>query len=248
MTIEIQGLRMSYGDATVLDIPRLELDFPHCVAFIGPSGGGKSTLLRILSGLEIPDCGDVRINGRRLQWNERALADYRKGVGVVFQAFNLFPHLTALENILLPLEKVHGETRAAARDRAMELLTRFGLAAHTAKKPAALSGGQRQRVAIARAAATRPACLFLDEPTSALDPEMTAEVLQLIEDLRGNERPLVLVTHEIAFARHAADEIVFLHNGGIAARGPAQTFFTRSGSDIVDAFLEKTLRFTDGAS
>src|SRR5205085_2568445 len=149
-------------------------------ALIGPSGGGKSTLLRIIAGLETPNSGNVSLNGHRIEFAEPALREHRLHLGVVFQAFNLFPHLTALANIALPLEKVHGLRAAEAEHIARESLTRFALADHAHKKPAELSGGQKQRVAIARAIAIKPRLLLFDEPTSALDPEMTAEVLAVI--------------------------------------------------------------------
>ena len=179
----------------------LVLEETHSLVLVGPSGGGKTTLLRILAGLEIPDSGNVELNGDSIQFHEPALLRYRRTVGVVFQAFNLFPHLTALENIVLPLEKVHSHSPAQAHDIALQLLRRFQLDAHANKKPAALSGGQRQRVAIARAVAIKPRVVLFDEPTSALDPEMTAEVLEMIEQLREEGTDLILVTHEMGFAR-----------------------------------------------
>jgi polar amino acid transport system ATP-binding protein len=164
-------------------------------------------------------------------------------VGVVFQAFNLFPHLTALENITLPLEKVHGYTPAAAREVALGLLNRFELSAHAARKPAALSGGQRQRVAIARALAVKPRVLFFDEPTSALDPEMTAEVLDMIRELRAEGQDLILVTHEMGFARLVADRVAFLAQGRVLESGPTAQVFDAPQTELCRRFLATVLKY-----
>jgi polar amino acid transport system ATP-binding protein len=244
MRIAIENLRKDFGGRTVLEIDRFTCEFPHCLAFIGPSGGGKSTLLRILGGLEWPETGRVLIDGVSLGRDGPALLRHRRSVGTVFQAFNLFPHLDALQNLLLPLTQVHGIPETRARETAMETLARFGLQDHARKRPSQLSGGQRQRVAIARAIAVRPKFLLFDEPTSALDPEMTAEVLGAIDELRQADRPLVLVTHETGFARHAADQIAFLANGKISATAPSDMFFSSPPNDTIRRFLDKTLRFT----
>ncbi|MFZ4716449.1 MAG: amino acid ABC transporter ATP-binding protein, partial [Chthoniobacterales bacterium] len=186
MKLEIRGITKSFSPGrdpavrrTVLDNLSLDVEFPHVLALLGPSGGGKSTLLRVIAGLERPDSGTVLINGERVPDREPALRDYRRTLGVVFQAFNLFPHMTVLRNVMLPLVEVHGIDRSTAQDRSMEVMERLGIADQAAKLPAQLSGGQRQRVAIARALAAKPRFLLFDEPTSALDPEMTAEVLSL---------------------------------------------------------------------
>jgi polar amino acid transport system ATP-binding protein len=178
-----------------------------------------------------------------LPTEEERLRKYRCGVGTVFQAYNLFPHLAALENIMLPLEKVHGLGREEARTRAMETLQRFQLEAHAHKKPGQLSGGQKQRVAIARAVAIKPRLLLFDEPTSALDPEMTSEVLEMIEELKREGRDLVLVTHEMAFARVAADQVAFLDEGKILECGPPEEIFTAARSEACRRFLGKILRY-----
>ena len=215
------------------------------LVLIGPSGGGKSTFLRILAGLEYPDAesGEVVIDDQPVIYRERELARHRRTIGTVFQAYNLFPHLTALQNVTLPLEKVHGQSRAEATHTAMEALTRFRLDQHTHKKPAELSGGQRQRVAIARAIAIKPRLLFFDEPTSALDPEMTGGVLETIEELRDEGRDFVLVTHEMGFARRVADQVALLAEGRIAEFGPAAQVFDEPRNEVSRRFFDKVLKY-----
>jgi polar amino acid transport system ATP-binding protein len=228
---------------TVLDRVSLELDGVHCLALIGPSGGGKSTLLRLVAGLEYPTSGRLILNDRPIEYNDEALLRHRRSIGTVFQSFNLFPHLTALRNITLPLEKVHGRTAAEARELAEGTLRRFCLLDHAHKKPAELSGGQRQRVAIARAIAIKPQVVLLDEPTSALDPEMTAEVLELIEELKQEGRDLLLVTHEMGFAHRLADRVALLAEGRIAEIGPPEQVFDDPQSEATRAFLRRVLRY-----
>jgi len=228
---------------TVLDRVSLKFDGAHCLALIGPSGGGKSTLLRIVAGLEYPSSGTVMLNDRAIEYSDEALLRHRRSIGTVFQAFNLFPHMTALKNITLPLEKVHGKTPDEARELAEGTLKRFQLLAHAYKRPAELSGGQRQRVAIARAIAIKPQVMLLDEPTSALDPEMTAEVLELIEELKREGRDLLLVTHEMGFARQIADRVALLAEGRIAEFGPPQQIFDAPESPITKAFLSRVLKY-----
>jgi polar amino acid transport system ATP-binding protein len=243
MRLELSGVTKSFGAHRVLDDISLDLAPVHAFVLIGPSGGGKSTLLRILAGLESPDAGSVWMDGATLPREEESLRKYRCGVGTVFQAYNLFPHLTALDNITLPLEKVHRLSRPEAHARAMETLRRFQLEAHAYKKPAQLSGGQKQRVAIARAVAIKPRLLLFDEPTSALDPEMTAEVLEMIEELKREGRDLVLVTHEMAFARVAADQVAFLADGKILECAPPEEIFTAPRTDPCRRFLARILRY-----
>ena len=243
MRLELSGVTKSFGTHRVLDGISLDLPAMHSFVLIGPSGGGKSTLLRILAGLETADAGGVAIDGTALPRDEEGLRQYRCGVGTVFQAYNLFPHLAALENIMLPLEKVHGLSHAEARELAMETLRRFDLEAHSHKKPAELSGGQKQRVAIARAVAIKPRLLLFDEPTSALDPEMTAEVLEMIEELKREGRDLILVTHEMAFAREAADQVAFLADGKILECAAPAEIFTAAHSEECRRFLGKILRY-----
>jgi polar amino acid transport system ATP-binding protein len=250
MKLEIRGITKSFSPGrdpavrrTVLDGLSLDVEFPHVLALLGPSGGGKSTLLRVIAGLERPDSGTVLINGEEMPDREPALRDYRRTLGVVFQAFNLFPHMTVLRNVMLPLVEVHGIDRSTAQDRSMEVMERLGIADQAAKLPAQLSGGQRQRVAIARALAARPRFLLFDEPTSALDPEMTAEVLSLIADLRESNTPMLLVTHEMGFARKIADQVVFLADGRVVEQGPAGEFFADPSSDEAQRFLAKVLAY-----
>jgi polar amino acid transport system ATP-binding protein len=250
MKLEIRGITKSFSPGrdpavrrTVLDNLSLDVEFPHVLALLGPRGGGKSTLLRVIAGLERPDSGTVLINGERVPDREPALRDYRRTLGVVFQAFNLFPHMTVLRNVMLPLVEVHGIDRSTAQDRSMEVMERLGIADQAAKLPAQLSGGQRQRVAIARALAAKPRFLLFDEPTSALDPEMTAEVLSLIADLRESNTPMLLVTHEMGFARKIADRVAFLSEGRVLEEGPAAEFFADPSSDEAQRFLAKVLAY-----
>jgi polar amino acid transport system ATP-binding protein len=250
MKLEIRGITKSFSPGrdpavrrTVLDNLSLDVEFPHVLALLGPSGGGKSTLLRVIAGLERPDSGTVLINGEKVPDREPALRDYRRTLGVVFQAFNLFPHMTVLRNVMLPLVEVHGIDRSTAHDRSMEVMERLGIADQAAKLPAQLSGGQRQRVAIARALAAKPRFLLFDEPTSALDPEMTAEVLSLIADLRESNTPMLLVTHEMGFARKIADRVAFLTAGRVLEEGPAAEFFADPSSDEAQRFLAKVLAY-----
>ena len=243
MKLSLQHVVKRFGTHTVIDDVSLELDGVHCLALIGPSGGGKSTLLRIVAGLEYPTSGTVVLNDKPIEYNDQALLRHRRSIGTVFQAFNLFPHMTALKNITLPLEKVHGRTKEEARDLAEGTLRRFQLLDHSHKKPAELSGGQRQRVAIARAIAIKPQVVLLDEPTSALDPEMTAEVLELIEELKQEGRDLLLVTHEMGFARRLADRVALLSEGRIAEIGPPEQIFGASQSEVTQGFLRRVLKY-----
>ncbi len=242
MKLEITSLTKHFGGHAALDALELSTE-ARVLCLIGPSGGGKSTLLRTIGGLEAPDHGTVLINGAPLPADERGLLHYRRKNGFLFQAFNLFPHLTALENLTLPLVKAHRRTPADAERTATEALARFGLADHARKLPSQLSGGQQQRVGIARAAASRPEILFLDEPTSALDPEMTAEVLDLIRELAEGGQDIVLSTHEMGFARAVADRIAFLSQGKILECSPPETFFREPSSPIAARFLSKVMKY-----
>jgi polar amino acid transport system ATP-binding protein len=243
MRLILNGVTKSFGDHRVLDGVSADFGELRSLVFIGPSGGGKSTLLRVLAGLEILDSGEAVLNGKQIDFGEEALLNHRRGLGVVFQAYNLFPHLSALGNITLPLIKVHGKSAEEAEHIAMETLGRFQLAAHAHKKPAELSGGQQQRAAIARAIAVKPRLLLFDEPTSALDPEMTSEVLAVIEELKEEGRDFVLVTHEMGFARHVADRIAFLFEGRIAEQGPAEALFSSPQTAELRDFLARILRY-----
>jgi len=243
MKLSLREISKSFGDHLVLDTVSLNLEKVHTLVLIGPSGGGKSTLLRIIAGLEFPDSGEVEINGQPVIFREENLLRHRRTVGTVFQAFNLFPHLTALQNITLPLEKVHGHSTAEAEQIARQFLARFRLENHAAKRPAELSGGQRQRVAIARAVSIKPSLLLFDEPTSALDPEMTAEVLDMIKELRDEGRDFILVTHEMGFARQIADQVAFLADGRIAEVGEVRRVFEQSASAQTRDFLARVLKY-----
>ncbi|PAW63056.1 MAG: glutamine ABC transporter ATP-binding protein [Verrucomicrobiia bacterium Tous-C2TDCM] len=244
MSIEIRGLTKHYGTTRAADGIDLVLgDSVQVLALIGPSGGGKSTLLRLVGGLERPEEGTIRIDGAEMPRDEESLRLWRRQNGFLFQSFNLFPHLTALENIILPLVEVHGWKRGEADARAREVVARFGMGAHLEKHPAQLSGGQQQRIALARAMAHEPALLLLDEPTSALDPEMKAEVLDLIEELCQAGQRIILSTHEMGFARGSADAVVFLGAGRVVESGSAAELFDHPRSAIVQAFLSKVMKW-----
>ncbi|HEX3988663.1 MAG TPA: amino acid ABC transporter ATP-binding protein [Verrucomicrobiae bacterium] len=243
MKLALNHLRKNFGKQLVLDDVSLSLEKVHTLALVGPSGGGKSTLLRIIGGLEYPDSGGVEINGEPVNFQEEALLAHRRSIGTVFQSFNLFPHLTALQNITLPLEKVHHRPASEANAIARQLLERFRLADHADKRPAELSGGQRQRVALARAISIKPKLLLFDEPTSALDPEMSAEVLDAIRELREEGRDFILVTHEMGFARRVADQVAFLADGKIVEAGSAIQVFEAPSAAQTRAFLAKVLKY-----
>lgn len=243
MRLKLDNLTKTYGDLTVLDSVSISLEDVHALVLIGPSGGGKTTLLRILAGLETFDSGEVHINDHNLGHSESQLLGYRKRIGMVYQAYNLFPHLTALENIMLPLVHVQAVEKHEAHQQALDLLDRFNLIEHAHKKPAALSGGQQQRIAICRAVAIRPEVLFFDEPTSALDPEYTSEVLDLIEELHEDQMDLVLVTHEMGFAHQASDHVLFISDGGIVTGGPPSEIFEKTNVPRVQRFFDKVLKY-----
>jgi polar amino acid transport system ATP-binding protein len=244
MHLGVRNLSKHFGGRPVLENVDLDLPEVRALVLIGPSGGGKSTLLRILGGLETPDAGSVEFNGIPLPFgNESALREHRRHTGFVFQAHNLFPHLTAADNVALPLEHVHGMPRTEARRVALDHLARFRLDPHAHKRPFELSGGQRQRVAIARSIAFKPRLLLLDEPTSALDPEMTAEVLDMIADLRHEGRDFVLVTHQMAFARRVADHVAFVGDGGIPAHAPGTALLDNPSHPMVRTFLDRVLAY-----
>lgn len=241
MNLDIRDLVMTYGGQDALNGLSISLQDIHSLVVIGPSGGGKSTLLRVLAGLEKPNNGEVIVNGTSIIFEEKWLRGYRKQTGVVFQAYNLFPHWTSLQNITVPLVKVHGMGSAEATKLALELMTQFGLADHAHKTPAQLSGGQQQRIAIARALAIQPAILLLDEPTSALDPQLTHEVLDMILELKKQRRDLILVTHEMAFARIAADYVLYIDGGKLVEHGPAERLFANPQTVQLRAFLQHIL-------
>ncbi|MCK5779376.1 MAG: amino acid ABC transporter ATP-binding protein [Psychrilyobacter sp.] len=242
MEINISNLKKSFGYQVVLDNLNLYVKGVHSIVIIGPSGGGKSTLLRILAGLEIPENGMITINNKKMSKDEKELHNYRKTIGVVFQAFNLFPHLSAMKNITLPLEKVHNLNKKKASTRAKTLLNKFKLGEHAHKYPSQLSGGQQQRVAIARAVALDSQFLLLDEPTSALDPALTSEVLDSILELKREKKDLILVTHEMGFAKNVADYIVFVDSGKVIESGKAIDIFSNPKTPQLKEFLSKTLK------
>ena len=242
MRLTIKDLTQTFGTTRVLDKLSLKTEPVHSLVLVGPSGGGKSTLLRILAGLDTPTSGTVTFDDTVLQTDEASLRIYRRTVGTVFQSYNLFPHLSARENLILPLVHVHGKSREEALSRIEEPLKRFHLYEHASKRPAELSGGQNQRIAILRAMIVEPKRLFLDEPTSALDPEMTAEVLDMIESLKESGTDFVLVTHAMNFARRVADEIAFIGDGTALAHGPANIVFENPGNPRVATFFEQVLR------
>ncbi|GAA5123572.1 amino acid ABC transporter ATP-binding protein [Luteolibacter yonseiensis] len=243
MKLEVKGLTKCYGATHAADGLTLFVGSARVLVLIGPSGGGKSTLLRLLGGLETPDSGKVEINGRQLGTDAPSLQAYRRKNGFLFQQFNLFPHLTARQNISLPLEKVHGHSPAKSAETATRALDRFGLLAHADKLPTQLSGGQQQRVGIARAVAHQPEVLFLDEPTSALDPEMTAEVLELIQELAEAGQDIILSTHEMGFARAVADHVAFVSAGKIEELAPPAELFGNPRSAICQKFLSRVMRY-----
>ncbi|TCC31325.1 amino acid ABC transporter ATP-binding protein [Kribbella sindirgiensis] len=218
--LSLRGVRKQYGENVVLDGFDLEVDAGECVVLIGASGSGKSTLLRCVNLLETVDDGVIELAGADIT-DPRADADkVRSGIGIVFQAYNLFPHLTVLDNITLAPIRVHRVPRATARTRAMEMLERVGLADKASAKPDELSGGQQQRAAIARAMVNSPQLMLLDEVTSALDPELVGEVLDLLRELKAEGMTMLVCTHEMAFARDVADQVCFLHHGRPLEIGP----------------------------
>lgn len=244
MKLHVSHLQKSYGTQRAMD--GIQLDLPaglRCLALIGPSGGGKSTFLRHLGGLEVPDAGEIRVNDIALPHDEIGLRAFRRRNGFLFQGYNLFPHLTALENITLPLVQVHGKKPEEARSVAEEHLRRFDLAQHAQKRPVQLSGGQQQRVALIRAMAAKPELLFLDEPTAALDPEMTVEVLELVRELINGGQEVILCTHEMGFARAVADAVAFVAEGKILECAPPAELFENAREPQVRKFLSRVLAF-----
>ncbi|WP_164931209.1 amino acid ABC transporter ATP-binding protein [Corynebacterium pelargi] len=239
--ISLRGVNKHFGDYHALRNINLEIPSRQVVVLLGPSGSGKSTLCRTINRLETIDEGEIRINGELLPEEGKDLAKLRAEVGMVFQQFNLFSHMTILDNVTLAPIKVRGKSKEAARKRAMELLERVGIAQQAEKYPAQLSGGQQQRVAIARALAMDPKVMLFDEPTSALDPEMINEVLEVMDDLAREGMTMVCVTHEMGFARKAADRILFMADGEIVEDRSPEDFFNNPESDRAKDFLGKIL-------
>ena len=239
--VEVRGVNKYFGQHHVLKDIDLDVQKGEVVIVIGPSGSGKSTLCRSINRLETIDSGEIYIDGNLLPEEGRQLAQLRSEVGMVFQAFNLFAHKTVLENVTLAPIKVHKQSKADAEKRAMDLLKRVGVAEHAQKLPAQLSGGQQQRVAIARSLAMDPKVILLDEPTSALDPEMINEVLDVMIELARSGMTMLVVTHEMGFARKAADRVVFMADGAIVEQATPETFFSNPTSDRAKDFLSKIL-------
>jgi glutamate transport system ATP-binding protein len=237
----MSGVDKWFGQLHVLQDIDLSIDRGEVVVVIGPSGSGKSTLCRTINRLEPIDSGEITIDGQRLPEEGRALARLRADVGMVFQSFNLFAHKTILENVTLGPIKVRKKSKADAEQRARQLLDRVGVSAQADKYPAQLSGGQQQRVAIARALAMDPKVMLFDEPTSALDPEMISEVLDVMVALARDGMTMVVVTHEMGFARRAANRVVFMDGGRIVESADPETFFTNPQSDRAKDFLAKIL-------
>ncbi|OHQ76767.1 amino acid ABC transporter ATP-binding protein [Corynebacterium sp. HMSC073H12] len=237
--ISIAGVNKYYGDYHALRDINLEIPAGQVVVILGPSGSGKSTLCRTINRLETIDSGEIRINGKLLPEEGKELTRLRAEVGMVFQQFNLFSHMTIRDNVTLAPLKVRKISKAEARERADKLLARVGIAEQADKYPAQLSGGQQQRVAIARALAMDPKVMLFDEPTSALDPEMINEVLDVMTDLAKGGMTMVCVTHEMSFARRVADRILFMADGAVVEDTDPETFFTNPQSDRAKDFLAK---------
>jgi polar amino acid transport system ATP-binding protein len=239
--LEVRGVTKAYGDVEVLRGIDLPVREHEAVALIGASGSGKSTLLRCIDLLEEIDDGDVLLDGEVITDPSVDPVQARRRLALVFQAFNLFPHLTVLQNVLLAPERAHGLARAEAADTARELLARFGLEGRESDYPDRLSGGQQQRVAIIRALATRPRALLLDEITSALDPELVGEVLAVVRELKEEGMTMLIATHEMGFAREVADEVCFLHDGRIAERGAPERVLSKPDRPETQRFLRRLL-------
>ena len=239
--LRVEGLRKSYGEKVVLRDVDLAIHRHEVVCLIGSSGSGKSTLLRCLNLLERVDDGTIWFEGEEITDPRVDARRVRGRMGMVFQAFNLFPHMSVLENVTLAPRKVHGLSRSEAEARAHELLAAFGLAEKAHEHPDRLSGGQQQRVAVVRALATRPELVLLDEVTSALDPELVGEVLDLIRDLASSGTTLVLATHEMAFARDVASTVCFLDDGVILEQGPPEQVLGDPTEERTRQFLRRVL-------
>ena len=237
--IDVKGLKKNYGGLQVLKGVDLTIDKGDCVVLVGPSGCGKSTFLRCLNRLEEPDGGKVIFNGKAV--TDHDIDHVRQKMGMVFQHFNLFPHLTVKKNITLAPVKLGLMKQAEADAKAMELLERIGLADKADTYPNMLSGGQKQRIAIVRALAMEPEVMLFDEPTSALDPEMVGEVLDVMRELAGEGMTMIVVTHEMGFAREVADRVIFMADGSIVEAGTPQQIFDEAKEERTRNFLSKVL-------
>ncbi len=247
--VEMKGLNKFYGTHHVLKDIDLSVARGEVVVVLGASGSGKSTLIRCVNGLEMYQNGSLRVDGFQMPveedrklGGERELAAIRKGVGMVFQQFNLFPHKTVLENITIAPMRVRKKSKAEAEATARSLLEQVGLTAHAHKYPAQLSGGQQQRVAIARSLAMQPHLMLFDEPTSALDPEMVGEVLDVMRKLAADGMTMMIVTHEMGFAREVADRIVYIDQGAILEMAKPDEFFTQPKNERAQSFLSRVLK------
>ena len=248
LALRVRGLSKTFGTKTVLREVDLDVRKSETVVVIGASGSGKTTLLRCVSHLELPTAGSVNVDGRPIgnvavsgglkPASERQLAVQRRSIGFVFQRLNLFPHLTALDNVSIGLRRVRGIRKAAARERAAEHLRKVFLGDHLDKRPAELSGGQQQRVAIARAIAMEPTIILFDEPTSALDPELVREVLDAIRVLASTGMTSVIVTHEMSFAQQVANRVIYMDEGAIVEQGAPVDVFRRPREERTRRFLE----------
>ena len=237
----VKGLKKSFGDLEVLKGIDIDINEGEVLAVIGPSGGGKSTFIRCLNLLETPTGGEIFFEGSKINDKDCDVNKLRQKIGMVFQHFNLFPHLTVLRNLTLAPIKLLGENPAEAEKRGRELLKKVGLEDKADAYPSQLSGGQKQRVAIARSLAMKPDVILFDEPTSALDPEMVGEVLEIMKELAASGMTMVVVTHEMGFAREVASKIVFIEGGVIAEQGTPKEFFENPDNDRLKEFLSKVL-------
>jgi len=240
--ISIKGLSKHFGDLQVLKDINLEVEKGKVIVVIGPSGSGKTTMLRCLNILEIPTNGHITIENKQLDFSKKvtkkAITDFRKLTGMVFQSYNLFPHKTALENVMEGPITVKKQSKEIARNKAIELLNKVGLGDKIDYYPFQLSGGQQQRVGIARALAMEPEVMLFDEPTSALDPELVGEVLKVIKALANEGMTMIVVTHEMKFAREVADEVIFMDGGYIVEKGNPQNIFTAPKEERTQQFLQ----------
>ena len=237
--VRMRDIVKSFADNVVLDGVNLDVHAGEVVVLIGPSGAGKSTLLRCINGLEKITSGTIEVDGHQLSYQESAINTIRSRIGMVFQSFNLFPHMTVAQNIMMAQRDVLGRSSTEARERAEELLDRVGLAEKADAYPDSLSGGQQQRVAIARALAMDPAVMLFDEPTSALDPELVGEVLHVMRELADEGMTMIVVTHEMRFARRAADRVVLMADKQIVEEGPPEQVLDNPTSERGQAFLRQ---------
>ena len=239
--IDVQALSKKFGENLVLSDITTSIQKGEVVAIIGPSGSGKSTFLRCLNLLETPSSGNIEVNGKNLTASKKEIHKIRQQIGMVFQHFHLFPHMTVQDNLMYAPMKAKGIRKYEAEEKARQLLERVGLAQKADAYPNSLSGGQKQRVAIARALAMEPELMLFDEPTSALDPEMVKEVLEVMKDLAKSGMTMVVVTHEMGFAREVADRVLFLDHGILVEEGEPESFFQQPRSDRARDFLDKVL-------